>query len=187
MRRRLMLGLGILVLALAVAACGGDEEEEGPAAGEVEGTPAATKTVEAAETPEAAETAEPAETPTTSEEPSGGGEVTLGDVPVYPGAEKVGEYSGSAPILMLGERLDIEDYEDTEWAVYETSDSVDDVASFYKDEMPNRGWEEENWFDISIGDGTAWGGYTRDDGDVAAWLFVSANDETEIVIGTGSR
>ncbi|MGQ9572536.1 MAG: hypothetical protein ACUVV3_05035 [Dehalococcoidia bacterium] len=174
MRLRLMLGLGILVLALALAACGGDEEEA-PAGGEGETTPAATKTVEPAETPAARET------------PSGGGEVTLGDVPVYPGAEKVGDFSGSFPVPMVGEELDIEEYKYTEWAIYKTSDSLDDVANFYKDKMPDKGWEEQSWFGTSMVDGAAWGGYTRDDGDVAAWVYISTNDKTEIVIGTGSR
>jgi hypothetical protein len=180
-----MFGLIVLVLALALAACGGGGDEEEENGGGEKETPAATKTVEAGETAEPAETPKPEKT----EEPSGGGGASLGDVPVYPGAEKVGDYSGSdVPLPLLGEGLDVEEYGDTQWAVYETGDSVDDVASFYKDKMPDNGWEEESWFDTSIGDGVAWGSYTRNDGDVAAWVAVSGSDDkTEIVIGTGSR
>ena len=180
-----MLGLIVVMLALALVACGGGDEEEEENGGEQEGTPAATKTVEAEETGEVAETPKPEKT----EEPSGGGGgASLGDVPVYPGADKTGEYSGDSPIPLLGEGLDTEDYKDAQWAVYETGDSVDDVANFYKDKMPDNGWDEESWFDTSVGDGAAWGGYTRNDGDTAAWVFIGAGDgQTQIVIGVGSR
>ena len=184
MRLRWILGLIVLTLALALAACGGGDEEEN-GGGEKE-TPAATKTVEAGETPEVAETPEPEKT----EEPSGGGGgASLGDVPVYPGAEKTGGYSGSdVPLPVLGGDLDVEGYEDAEWAVYETGDPADDVISFYKDKMPDNGWEEENWFETSFVEDAGWGSYTRDSGDSAAWVFVSGtDDQTQIVIGTGSR
>ena len=186
MRLRWILGLIILTLALTLAACGGggDDEENGGDEGE---KPAATKTVEAdeTETPEVVET----KTPETAEPSGGGGGASLGDVPVYPGAEKVADYSGSdVPLPLLGGDIDVEEYADAQWAVYETSDSADDVTNFYKDKMPDNGWEEESWFDTSLGDGAAWGGYTRDNGDSAAWVFVSgADDQTQIVIGTGSK
>jgi hypothetical protein len=187
LRLRWILGLIVLTLALALAACGGggDDEGEENGGGEGEKTPAATKTVEAEETPEVVETKTPE-----ANEPSGGGDgATLGDVPVYPGAEKTGDFSGSdVPLPLLGEGLDTEEYKTSEWAVYETGDSVDDVAAFYKDKMPDNGWKEENWFDTSMGDGVAWGGYTKNDGDNAAWVAISGSgDKTEIVIGTGSK
>jgi hypothetical protein len=187
LRLRWMLGLFILVLALSLAACGGGGEEEETGGGEKE-TPAATKTVEAEETQAPAETPEPEKT----EEPSGGGGGTasLKDIPIYPGADKVGDYSGSdVPLPLVTGDLDVEDYTDAKWAVYETDDSVDDVADFYKGKMPDNGWHEENWFDTSVlGGGAAWGSYTRDGGDTAAWVFVGGGDDrTEIVIGTGTK
>ena len=189
MRLRWMFGLIVLMLAIALAACGGGNDEEGNGGGEKE-TPAATKTVEAGETQEAAETPKATET-AEAEQPSGGGGASLGDVPVYPGAEKTGDYSGSdVPLPLLGEGLDTEEYKTSEWAVYETGDSVDDVAAFYKSKMPDNGWKEENWFDTSVlGGGAAWGSYTRDNGDTAAWVVVGGSDDgkTQIVIGTGSK
>ena len=188
MRLRWILGLIILTLALALAACGGGDDDENENGGEEGETPAATKTVEAGETetPEVVETKTPE-----AEEPSGGGggSASLGDVPVYPGADKTGDYSSSdAPLPLFGGDVDVEEWEDSEWAVYETGDSVDDVASFYKDKMADNGWKEENWFDTSIGEGVAWGGYTRDDGDTAAWVYIGGDeDTTEIVIGTGTK
>ncbi len=190
MRLRWILGLTILMLALALAACGGGDDEGEDNGGDEDGSPAATKTVEAGdtETPEVAETEEPEET----EEPSsggGGGDATLSDIPVYPGADKTGDYSSSdAPLPLFGGDLDVEDWEDSEWAVYETGDSVDDVAAFYKDKMPDNGWDEEGWFDTSVLEGAAWGSFTRDGGDSAAWVFVSGTDDkTEIVIGAAHK
>ena len=186
MRLRWILGLIVLTLALALAACGGGDDEEEENGGDEGESPAATKTVEAEGTPEVVETEEPEKT----EEPSGGGGgATLSDIPVYPGADKTGDYSSSdAPLPLIGGDVDVEDWEDSEWAVYETGDSVDDVAGFYKDKMPDNGWDEEGWFDTSVLEGAAWGSYTRDGGDSAAWVFVSGtDDQTEIVIGAAHK
>ena len=186
LRLRWMFGLIVLVLAIALAACGGGDDEEGNGGGDKE-TPAATKTAaagtqEPGETPKATKTAEAAE-------PSGGGGgASLSDLPVYPGAEKTGEYSGDYSLPLLGENLDVEDYQNSEWAVYETGDSVEDVGNFYRDKMTGSGWNEEGWFDISLGEGAAWGSYTKNDGDNAAWIVISGTEgQTEIVIGAGSK
>jgi len=178
----------VLVLALALAACGGggDEEENGGGGG----TPAATKTVAAEKTQKPAETGEPEKTPEKTSEPSGGGGASLGDVPVYPGADKTGGYSGDYSLPSLVGDLGDEEYTDVEWGLYETGDSVGDVADFYKDKMPDNGWKDEGWFDLTIGVEAAWGSFTRDDGDSAAWLVITRNeddDKTEIVIGAGSK
>jgi len=171
-----MFGLCALVLALALVACGGggdEEEEEGTPSGGQQATATAEKTSEA--------TAKPSS--------GGGGETSLKDIPTYPGADKTGEFSGDYSLPLLGQELDVGEFGNTEWAVYETSDSVDDVANFYKDKMPDKGWNEENWFDTSTEDGgVAIGSYTRNDGDSAAWVYVGGDgDKTEIVIGTGSK
>jgi hypothetical protein len=191
LKLRWILGLIVLTLALALAACGGGDDDEGEDNGGDDGeSPAATKTVEAedTETPEVVDTEEPEKT----EEPSsggGGGSATLSDVPVYPGADKTGDWSGDeVPLPLFSGDVDVEDWEQSGWATYETGDSVDDVSNFYKDKMPDNGWEEEGWFDISFGEGAAWGNFTRDDGDSAAWVFVSGTeDQTEIVIGAAHK
>ena len=187
MRLRWILGLIVLTLALALAACGGGGDEEEENGGDEGESPAATKTVEAedTETPEVVET----KTPEANEPSGGGGGATLSDIPVYPGAEKTGDYSSSdAPLPLFGGDVDVEDWEDSEWAVYETGDSWETVADFYRDKMPDSGWEEEGWSDFSFEGGVAWGSYTRDGGDSAAWVFVSGtDDQTEIVIGAAHK
>jgi hypothetical protein len=187
LRLRWMFGLiFVLVLALALGACGGGDEEEDEN-GDGGGTPAATKTVAADETEEPEKTVKPEKT----EEPSsGGGGASLENIPVYPGADKVGGDSGDYSLPSLAGDIGDEDYTDVEWAVYETGDSVGDVGDFYKDKMPDNGWEDEGWYDLTIGVDAAWGSFTRDDGDSAAWIVVTRNeddDKTEIVIGAGSK
>ena len=189
MRLRWILGLIILTLALALVACGGGDDEDEDGNGGEDKTPAATKTAEAGETetPEVVDT----ETPEAAE-PSGGGGggASLSDIPVYPGADKTGDWSGDdAPLPLIGGGdVDLEDWEQSEWATYESGDSWETVADWYKGKMTDSGWEEEGWSDFSFEGGVAWGSYTRDGGDSAAWVFVSGtDDQTEIVIGAAHK
>jgi hypothetical protein len=186
LRLRWILGLIVLMMALALAACGGggDNEKESPTA-QREGSPAATKAAEASATAE--KTVKATKTPATAQ-PSGNGGEGLENIPAYPGADKTGDYSGDYSLPALGEGLNTEDYSDTSWVVYETSDSVDDVAAFYKDKMPANGWNEEKWFDSSFVADVAWGSYTRDGGDTGAWVYIGGDgDTTQIVIGRGTK
>ena len=190
MRLRWILGLIILTLALALVACGGGDDEDEDGNGGEDKTPAATKTAEAGETetPEVVDT----ETPEAAE-PSGGGGggASLSDIPVYPGADKTGDWSGDdAPLPLIGgEDVDLEDWEESAWATYESGDSWETVADWYKGKMTDEGWEEEGWYDFSFEGGVAWGSYTRDGGDSAAWVFVSGTEgeQTQIVIGAAHK
>ena len=189
MKLRWMFGLIVLMLALALTACGGgDDEEENGDGGN--GTPAATKTAEAEGTQESAETPKATKT-AEAEAPSGGGGASLSDIPAYPGADKTGDWSGSdAPIPLIGGGdVDLEDWEQSEWATYESGDSWETVSDWYKGKMPDSGWEEEGWSNFSFEGGVAWGSYTRDGGNSAAWVFVSGTDgeKTQIVIGAAHK
>jgi hypothetical protein len=50
------------------------------------------------------------------------------------------------------------DYTKFEWRYYESNDSLDKVSSFYKSEMPSKGWEETGWMEIQD---MHWGMYNR--------------------------
>lgn len=168
-----------LVAGVAFVACGGEEEEEGA-------PPAAATEAEApteAETEEAVVEEEEEE-----EEGDGAAEASIADVPVYPGATEVysGEWSGGeAAIPMAGAPIEAGEYATVEYAMFETGDSVDDVFSFYEDEMGD--WEEVWTF--SGGDEEGMGGmaiWTKDDGEVAAWVVVAEEDgATSLMIAVG--
>jgi hypothetical protein len=164
----------MLVVGAAAVACGGggdngDSENKEPTAAEQqngqEDTPAAEATQEKA-TPES--------------NGDGGSSGSLGDVPVYPGANKItgGEWSGSEGMIPgIGSELDTADYQNIEFAMYESDDSADDVFNWYKDKMS--GWDNQGSF--SGGSGGDYGAYalwTKDDGKTAAWITVGTSDGT---------
>jgi hypothetical protein len=166
-----LIAAAFLVLAVA---CGGDEEEEGPAAGE---TPAA------AETPAAGETPAAAETPT-------GEEGELPAIPTYPGAEEIETATwtgaGAFPIPMMGgEGPAPEEYGTVQFTVYETSDSPEKVIDFYKEEF--KGWKEEWTFSMEqFGEKGGVVVWSRDDGNIAAWLgAVEEEGTTSVIVATG--
>ena len=160
-----VIAAAFLVLAVA---CGGDEDEEGPAAGE---TPAA------AETPE--------ETPA--------GEVgELPSIPAYPGAEEVssGTFTGAGafPIPLTGDiPIGPEEFAEVRYTFYETSDSSDKVSDFYEKEFKD--WEEEWTFSMEElgqkGEVVVW---SKDDQNIAAWMTAFEDDgTTTVVVAIGGR
>jgi hypothetical protein len=111
---------------------------------------------------------------------SGDSSGSIGDVPVYPGADKKasGEWSGSeAPIPALGSGVDAGSYAKVQYAMYETSDSAQNVLDWYKDKMSD--WKDEGSFsggsEGGVGGFAAW---TKDDGKEAAWISVSEDSGT---------
>jgi ABC-type phosphate/phosphonate transport system substrate-binding protein len=125
MKRIALILMVIAVLALVlVGACGGDNGEEKTTATTTAATSAATTTK------------------TTQPSNGGGGGFTWNDVPIYGGADQIQEFSMS---FMPEED---EDYSKMEWRYYETGDDVDDVVDFYKDKMPDNGWDEQMWADM---------------------------------------
>jgi hypothetical protein len=175
----LMAIMAAAVLVLAVA-CGGDDEEEGPAAGE---TPAAAETPAAGETPAAAET--PERTPA-------GEAGELPDIPAYPGATESfsGTFTGGGtfPIPMMGgEGIDPEDYGSVQYTMYETSDSFGDVVDFYKDEFSD--WKEVWSFNMEQagekGEIVVW---SKGGGDLAAWMAATEDEgTTSVIVAMGAR
>jgi len=161
-----ILALFLIVMALvagaAFVACGGgdDEDKDGKA------TPAAQETKEGnggEETPAAK---------ATKEEDGGGGNGggSLEDVPIYPGATKIGEWSTTSG-AMAGAPMDLGEYSSITYAMFETDDSTDDVLDFYKDKMKD--WNDEGTFSFGEGEeAMSWFYWTKDEGAVAAMVMV---------------
>jgi hypothetical protein len=166
-----------LAAGAAFVACGDDEEDKDAAA------PTATT--------EAAAPADEGTEEAVVDEEDGGEAVSIGDVPVYPGANKVqsGEWSGGeAAIPMMGAPVAAEEFGTIEYAMYETDDSADDVFDFYKDEMGD--WEELWTFSGGAeGEGAmAMGIWTKDEGESAAWVVIAEEDGgTSLMIAVGSQ
>jgi hypothetical protein len=161
MKRLLWLLVAISILAvLFVGACGGNGGDE-----------ETTQTTEATTTTEETTTEE-----TTTEETSNGGGgsggFTWNDVPIYGGADEIQEFNISIP-------PDEGEYSRVEWRYYETGDDVNDVVDFYKDKMPDNGWEEMMWMDAME---IAYGMYMKNNEADAAMIWV-ATDNGDTVIG----
>jgi len=148
----LLLLVSILVLAgISLFACGGEEE------------------VEETQTPPASEpTMAPEKEPVTA--PSTGG-LTWNDMPVYSGAKQVQKGSWSIPPAEG-------DYSKVEWRYYESGDNLDTIATFYKNQMPAKGWEEMGWMEVPD---MRYGVYNKNNENDAALVWV-ASDEGKGVI-----
>jgi len=111
------------------------------------------------EAPTPSPTSEPATTP------SGSG-LTWNDMPVYSGTGQVQKGSWSIPPAE-GEWLKVE------WRYYETSDSINAVATFYKSQMPGNGWQETMWMEIQE---MSWGIYNKNDEQDAAMVWIGSEE-----------
>jgi hypothetical protein len=162
MKRIALILMVIAVLALVlVGACGGDNGEEKTTATTTAATSAATTTK------------------TTQPSNGGGGGFTWNDVPIYGGADQIQEFSMS---FMPEED---EDYSKMEWRYYETGDDVDDVVDFYKDKMPDNGWDEQMWADMGE---IAYGMYMKNNEKDAAMVWISSEEgQTAIALWRASE
>ena len=145
----------IAVLALVlVGACGGDNGEEETTAATTSATTAATT---------AAQTTPPSN--------GGGGGLTWNDMPIYGGADQIEEFSMSfSP--------DEGDYSEWEWRYYETGADVEDVVDFYKDKMPDNGWDEQMWMDMGE---VAYGMYFKNNEKDAAMVWIATEGGDTLV------
>ena len=149
MKKAALITFGLIVAlsCIGLVACGGDNGNG------AEPTDTATPTT----TPTATTT------PTTT--PSSG--LTWEDIPLYSGASQVQKGSWALPAEQ-GE------WSKVEWRYYETNDSTDDVASFYKSNMPGKGWDEMMWMEA---EGIAWAYYTKNSEKDGAMFWCSLDEE----------
>ncbi len=67
--------------------------------------------------------------------------------------------------------MDLGEYNEITYAMFETDDSVDDVLDFYMDKM--KGWDEEGTFSFGEEEGAmSWHYWTKDNGAVGAMVMV---------------
>jgi hypothetical protein len=154
----LMLVLVMIFSCVGFIACGCEEEEESPTAATNGGTP------EPADggTPEPSDEEEEEPTPS-------GGDLTWKDMPIYHGADAKEDFW--ATVTTEGK--------EAEMRMYQTDDSVDEVADFYKSEMPDNGWDEAMW--MSIG-GSVTGAFTKNnEHDFATIAIADVGDEGTLI------
>jgi len=70
------------------------------------------------------------------------------------------------------------DYSKVEWRYYESGDSVDTIAVFYKNQMPAKDWEEVAWMDVQD---TKWGMYYKNNENDAAMVWVASEEGNSII------
>lgn len=104
--------------------------------------------------------------PTTAS--SASGSLSWNDMPIYGGATEIQKANWSIP------PSNDSDYAKMEWRYYEVKASIDEVASFYKQQMPAKGWSEQGWMETPE---MNWGMFNRNDEKDAAMVWVSAGDE----------
>jgi len=107
-------------------------------------------------------------TPTTT--PSGSG-LSWNDMPIYSGAGQVQKGTWSIPPAEG-------DYSKFEWRYYETNDSLEKVAAFYRSQMPAKGWKEMGWMEVQ---GMSWGMYNKNNENDAAMIWVSSQDNKTVI------
>lgn len=159
MKKISLLFTVIAVLALViVGACGGDAGEE-----ETTATTTAATTTTTTSTTTAPQTTQPSN--------GGDGGLSWNDMPIYPGADQIQKGSWSIP-------AEEGEYSKVEWRYYETGDDLDDVVDFYKDKMPDNGWEEMGWFDMQE---MAWGLYVKNNEKDAAYVWMMEEEGQTVV------
>ena len=170
MKKLTLIFVIIAVLSLLmVGSCGGN--------GDNEETSAATSSQTSNQTSQPS-SSEPEATTTESSGGNGGSGFTWNDVPIYGGASQVQEFNISIP-------PEEGEYSRVEWRYYETNDDIDKVVDFYKDKMPDNGWDEMAWMDMmEIG----YGMYMKNNEADAAMVWLSSSDgKTEIALWRASE
>jgi hypothetical protein len=170
MKKISLIFVVIAVLALVlVGACGGDGDDE---------TSAAQTSAQTSNPTTQPSSSEPETTTTESSGGNGGGGFTWDDVPIYGGADQVQEFNISIP-------PEEGEYSRVEWRYYETGDDIDDVIDFYKDKMPDNGWDEVVWMDMME---VAYGMYMKNNEADAAMVWLSStNGDTQIALWRASE
>jgi hypothetical protein len=160
MKKIVLITLVLILISgcIGLAACGGKNNSSTTAAS----TPASTQASSPASTP-----VQTSQTTSSSTAASSSGSI-WGDMPVYSGADQIQKGNWAIP-------ADEGEFSKVEWHYYETKDSAEDVAAFYRSKMPGNGWTEKMWMEAG---GVAWGYFTKNDEKDGAMFWCSFDEET---------
>ena len=177
-----------LVAGAALVACGGGNDNKAtPTAVDNQGGDQGGD--EATSTPSTGAKATPKATTKATAANSGSSGGSIGDVPVYPGATNLStsEFSGSQAGGMLGSLPNGSDFTKVQLAIYETSDSAQQVMDWYKDKMS--GWDSAGTFSSGSGDSAmGYAAWTKDNGTIVAWISASEDSgKTTLSIMYGTQ
>jgi hypothetical protein len=92
-------------------------------------------------------------------------------MPIYSGVGQIQKGSWSIPPAEG-------DYSKFEWRYYETNDSLDKVATFYRSQMPAKGWEEKGWMEVQQ---MNWGMYNKNNEKDAAMVWVNSQEGKTVI------
>ncbi len=99
------------------------------------------------------------------------------DIPIYSSLRQVQKASQPLPMAT--------GYANAEFRVYETTDSLEKVAAFYKGQMPAKGWTETPLTETPQ---IFMGMYTRNNEAEIAWVWIVFNgSNTEVILGRASK
>ena len=103
--------------------------------------------------------------------PSGVGGFTWNDMPVYPGAKQIQEMAWTIP-------SEEGEWTKAEWRYYETGDSVSTVTTFYKSQMPGKGWQDTFWMEMEE---MQWGCYIKNNEQDVAWVWIGSEEGKTVI------
>lgn len=140
----------LLLVSLSFTACGNGQEDQ------------------QTETPK---TTQPTEAPKPSQPSTTTSGVTWNDMVTYPGAMQI-QKGGWAIPSQEGE------WSEFEWRYYESGNNIEEVASYYRSNMPGKGWQEQAWMDMQQ---VFWLMYTKNNEDDGAYIWGMTEDNKTII------
>lgn len=114
-------------------------------------------------------------TPSTQTTTSGSssGSLSWSDMPIYGGASEIQKGNWSIPASNES------DYAKMEWRYYEVNASITEISSYYKQQMPTKGWTEQSWMATPE---MNWGMFNKNTEKDAAMVWVSTGDKGKTTI-----
>ena len=75
--------------------------------------------------------------------------------------------------------FDSSDYSNMAWRYYDIYTRMSDMARFYKEQMPAKGWSEKSWIDTPE---MSWGLFSKNNENDAAMVWISTGEDGRTVI-----